>query len=124
MEKVTITCPFTGLDFDTIRYADGRLVTSSKITGEEIQLTYNSSIKKYMLDAKYLKHTPLVTMGECAQELGVSKPRVSALVKKGKLQAIKPRTALYITKESMLDYKRKQRHRTSKGGNDYGARAD
>ena len=109
MEKVLITCPFTGMEFEALKYADGRLVTSNKITGDEIQITYNSSIKKYMLDARLLKHVPLVTMDECAETLGVSKPRVSALVKKGKLQTVRPSAALYITKDSMLDYKRQQR---------------
>ena len=109
MEKVMITCPFTGMEFEALKYADGRLVTSNKITGEEIHISFNSSIRKYMLDAHLFKHVPLVTMDECAETLGVSKPRVSALVKKGKLQTVRPSAALYITKDSMLDYKRQQR---------------
>lgn len=122
MEKVMITCPFTGLEFEALKYADDRLVTSNKITGEEIQITYNPSIKKYMLDARQLKHIPLVTMEECAETLGVSKPRVSVLVRKGKLQTVRPSAALYITKESMLDYKRQQRK--AKEMDDHGTRTD
>jgi excisionase family DNA binding protein len=122
MEKVLITCPFTGMEFEALKYADGRLVTSNKITGEEIQITYNSSIKKYMLDSRLFKHIPLVTMEECAEILGVSKPRVSALVKKGKLQTVRPSAALYITKDSMLDYKRQQRKAAEK--DDHGTRTD
>ena len=109
MEKVMITCPFTGLEFEALKYADGSIVTSNKITGEEIQLTYNPSIKKYMLSGSLLKHVPLVTMEECANELGVSKPRVSALIKKNRLQTVRPGAVVYITKDSMLDYKRQQR---------------
>lgn len=109
MEKVVITCPFTGFEFEALRYADGRIVTSNRITGEEIQLTYNPSIKKYMLPASALKHIPMVTMEECAEELGVSKPRISALIKKNRLRTIRPGAVVYITKESVLDYKRQQR---------------
>jgi hypothetical protein len=98
------------------------LVTSNKITGDEIQITYNPSIDRYMLSARLFKHIPLVTMEECANELGVSKPRVSALVKKGKLQTVRPSAALYITKDSMLDYKRQQRKAAEK--DDHGTGID
>jgi excisionase family DNA binding protein len=122
MEKVLITCPFTGMEFEALKYADGRLVTSNKITGEEIQITYNPSIDRYMLSARLFKHIPLVTMEECAEILGVSKPRVSALVKKGRLQTVRPGASLYITKDSMLDYKRQQRKAAVK--DDHGTGTD
>lgn len=109
MEKVLITCPFTGLEFEGVKFADGRIVTTNALTGEEIRIGYNPSIRKYMLDASLLKHIPLVTMEECAEELGISKPRISVLVKQGRLTSIKPSSALYITKESMLEYKQHQR---------------
>lgn len=122
MEKVMITCPFTGLEFVALKYADGRIVTSNKITGEEIQLTYDPSIEKYMLSGSLLKHVPLLTIEECANELGVSKPRVSVLIKKNRLQTVRPGAVVYITKDSMLDYKRRQR-KPEKGVAD-GTRSD
>lgn len=120
MEKVMITCPFTGLEFEALKYMDGRIITSNAITGEEIQLTYNPSIKKYMMPASILKHIPLVTMDECARELGVSKPRITALIKDHRLQTLRPGAVVYITKESMLDYK----HSRRKEGADNGAGID
>ena len=115
-----ITCPFTGLEFEALKYADGRIVTSNAITGEEIQLTYNPSINRYMLAPSALKHIPMVTIDECTRELGVSKPRITALIKKNRLKTVRPGAIVYITKESMLDYKRSRKRE----GNDNGAGID
>ena len=117
MEKVMVTCPFTGLEFEAIKYADGRLVTTNKITGQDMQVTYNSSCNRYMIEPKEFKHTPLVTLAECAEYLGVSKPMVTKLAKTGTLLAVRPGASVYVTKKSMLeyDYKRKRVERSKDG---------
>lgn len=109
MEKVLITCPFTGLEFQAIKYADGRLVATNRITGEDMHITYNSSCNRYMIDPKEFKHTPLVTVAECAEYLNVSKPMISKLAKAGTLQTVRPGATVYITKDSMLEYACKQK---------------
>ena len=117
MEKVMITCPFTGLEFEAIKYADGRLVTTNQITGQDMQVTYNSSCNRYMIEPKEFKHTPLVTLAECAEYLDVSKPMITKLAKAGTLQTVRPGASVYITKESMLEYdcKRKRVERVQNG---------
>ena len=110
MEKVLITCPFTGLEFEAIKYADGRLVTTNLLTGEDMHITYNSSCNRYMIDPKEFRHTPLVTMAECAEYLDVSKPMITKLAKAGTLQAVRPGASVYITKDSMLEYACKRKH--------------
>ena len=114
MEKITVTCPFTGLPFEAIKYADGRLVTTNKITGEDMQITYNASNNRYMFLASELKFHALLTMDECADELGISKPRISKLVKQNRLKAIKPDAQLYITRASMLEFKQQRTERNER----------
>ena len=110
MEKVMITCPFTGLEFEGIKYADGRIITTNKITGEDIHITYNASCNRYMIDPREFHHKPLVTLAECADRLGVSKAWVSKMATKGVLKAVRPGATVYITKESMLDYEYQKNH--------------
>jgi len=122
MEKITVTCPFTGLPFEAIKYADGRLVTTNKVTGKDMQITYNASNNRYMFLASELKFHALLTMDECAEELGISKPRISKLVKQNRLKAIKPDAQLYITRASMLEFKQQRAERNERLEN--GARTD
>lgn len=114
MEKITVTCPFTGLPFEAIKYADGRLVTTNKVTGEDMQITYNASNNRYMFLASELKFHALLTMDECAEELNISKPRISKLVKQNRLKAIKPDAQLYITRSSMLEFKQQRAERNER----------
>lgn len=123
MQKVLVTCPFTGLPFEAIEYADGRIVATNKLTGEDIQMTYNASNNRYMVKSSAFKHIPLVTMEECAETLGISKARVSVLMKQDRLTYVKPDAQVYITRDSMLDYKRHQRT-LAKAGKQDGARTD
>ena len=104
MEKVTITCPLTGVPFEAIKYADGRLIAANIFTGEQIYISYNASNDRYMINASAVKNTPVLTLDECAEFLGISKPRVSELVKKGRLAAIKPKARMFITRRSALLY--------------------
>ena len=114
MQKVMITCPFTGLEFEAIEFADGSIIATNKITGEDMRIGLNPSCNRYMIDKRYIRHVPMVTMEECAEFLEVSKPRISKLVKDGRLQTVKPSAALYITRDSMLDYKRHQKELAEK----------
>ena len=110
MKKIMITCPFTGLEFEAMQYADGRLVTTNKITGEDMHITYNPSIDRYMIEKREFRHTPLVTLNECVEFLGISKPMVTRLAKNGGLKAVRPGATVYITRDSMLEYDCKRKH--------------
>lgn len=121
MEKITITCPFTGIPFDAMKYADGRIVATNQITGKDIIITYNAACDRYMIRPDALVNVPTMTMNECANFLGISKPRISLLVKQGRLKAFKPGAQMYITSESVLDYRKRQleRERAGNGAGTY-----
>lgn len=108
MQKVSITCPFTGLEFEAVEYADGRFIATNVITGEDVHISYNPSIDRYLVPKGAFKHEPLMTLGECAELLDVSKPRVTALVNSGKIKAVRPGSSVYVTKNSVLEYRCKR----------------
>lgn len=120
MRKVMITCPFTGLEFEAIEFADGSIVTTNKITGEDMRIGFSTVSNRYLVDPRFLKHVEMVTMEECAEFLEISKPRISKLVKEGRLQTVRPSAALFITRDSMLDYKRHQTELAEKGNDGTG----
>lgn len=121
MKKVMITCPFTGLDFEAVEYADGKFIATNAITGEDLHISYNPSIDRYLINRDAFKHVELMTLNECADELGVSKAYASILAKRGELKAVRPGAAIYITRESVLSFKCKQ-HRNERVQN--GARTN
>lgn len=122
MERIVIACPFTGVPFEAIQYADGRIIATNALTGEDMQITYNSSIKRYMLDSTFFHGEKMLTMEECAELLGVSKARVSVLAKQDRLKAVKPSAQMYISLNSALEYKAYQS--TLKEGTENGTRTD
>ena len=73
MQKVMITCPFTGLEFEAVEYADGRFIATNAITGEDLYISYNPAIDRYLVDKSAFKHVKLMTLAEAAEELHVSK---------------------------------------------------
>ena len=122
MERIVITCPFTGVPFEAIQYADGRIIATNALTGEDMQITYNPSIKRYMLDSAFFHGEKMLTMEECAELLGVSKARVSVLAKQDRLKAVKPSAQMYISLNSALEYKAYQS--TLREGAENGTRTD
>lgn len=105
MERIMITCPFTGVPFEAIRYTDGRIIATNAITGEDMHITYNAPIKRYMFDEKYFHAEKMLTLQECADLLGISRARVSVLAKQDRLKAVKPSAQMYISLNSVLQYK-------------------
>ena len=100
-----VTSPLTGLSVSAIKYSDGSIVFSDALTGTDIKINYNASIKKYMLDPKLLKPRPLLTYEECADMLRVSVPRLYKLISENRLHFVAIGEKKYITEESALKCK-------------------
>ncbi len=105
MEKILITCPFTGLSFEAVKFADGRIVSTNPLTGNDVTMKYNASCNRYMIDPQEFKHKPLLTLNEVCDMLDLSKARVSRLVNEGRLQSVRPGSTVYVTKDSVLKYR-------------------
>ena len=125
MRRIMITSPLTGLSAEAIEYADGSIVFSDKLSGEEVRITYNSSSKRYMMRKDIFKYRPVLTYQECADLLNVSVQRIYKLVSSKKLESVKTGSKHYITESSALKCRHKlsndSRSNLHEGAND-GAR--
>ena len=122
MRKIMLTSPLTGLSEPAIKYLDGTIVFTDKLTGEDVRLTYNSASKRYMIDPKYIGYSPILTFAECADVLQVSVQRLYRLIAQNRLECIESGDKRYITEKSAL----KCRYELSadKRSRNHGARAD
>lgn len=80
MEKITLTCPFTGIPFDAIKSADGSLIVQNPITKENMRIGYNEPTKRYLVNKKYFQFMETVSCSEAAEMLGVSRSRISTMI--------------------------------------------
>lgn len=81
MKEIMLTCPFTGMPFKAIEYADGNIVFIHPLTGEQIQVNWNCSIKKYNISKSHFKYIATLTPAQAAEILDVSRQRISQIVK-------------------------------------------
>lgn len=81
MEKITITCPFTGVPFTALKTTDGSLLAQNPITKETMRIGYNKPSKRYLLNECYFRSNETVSCTEAAQILGVSRARISAIIR-------------------------------------------
>lgn len=80
MVKRTFTCPFTGVNFDTLESAEGNIIAHHPITGETMRLAFNHELNSYLLPREYMKFTETVSSTEAADILQVSRARISKIV--------------------------------------------
>lgn len=81
MQKITMTCPFTGVEFEALKYADGSLIVQNPLTGKNVRVGYNRPANRYLVDTHQFKHIETVSSAKAAEMLGVSRARISAIVK-------------------------------------------
>ena len=81
MKEITLTCPFTGLEFTALESLDGRLVVKHPLTGEDMAIKWNCSIKKYNVPKTYFKHIETCTPEKAAEILEVSRQRIAQIIK-------------------------------------------
>lgn len=81
MKKITLTCPFTGVPFDALENADGSLIVQHPLTGVHMRVGFNEPSNRYLLDRSQFQHVETVTQAQAAELLGVSRARVSAIVR-------------------------------------------
>lgn len=106
MKEITLTCPFTGLEFNALEYADGKIVTRHAITGDEVHMNWNSSCNRYYIGKEAFKHIETVSMMQAAEILDVSRQRISKIAADGIIQPhdINNNTVFALT--DVLEYKR------------------
>ena len=80
MKEIKLTCPFTGVEFTALEDVNGNVYAKHALTGEDIKVNWNSSIKRYNIQKSAFKYRETVTPMQAAQMLDVSKQRISQIV--------------------------------------------
>lgn len=81
MKEITLTCPFTGVEFNALEMADGKLIVIHPLSSEQLTVNWNCSIKKYNVPKSYFKHIETMTRDEAQQILNVSHQRITQIIK-------------------------------------------
>lgn len=79
MKEVKMTCPFTGVEFNALQYADGRIIVKHPLTDELLTVNWNCSIKKFNVPKEFFEHIPTVTQKEASEILDVTMARISQI---------------------------------------------
>lgn len=104
MKKIILTCPFTGVEFEALEYADRSLLITHPLTGEQVKINWNASVKRFNVPANLFKHIETLTQTETAKVLGVSRQRVSAIAQTGVIQPHEVNGAIMFLKSDVLKY--------------------
>ncbi len=106
MKKITLTCPFTGVEFDCLEDADGNIIARHALTGKEISMNYNYSIKRYNIKREFFAHVETVTFSQACEILDVSRQRISKIAATGVIQPHTVNGVQVFTLTDVLDYKK------------------
>lgn len=104
MQILKHTCPFTGGNFKLImrRDQDTKITFYHALTGEQ----FNMEIKdgNVIIPLAAFNEIETVTLNKAAQMLGVTKQRVSKLIKDGKIDALKVNGRYSVITSSVREY--------------------
>ena len=104
MKEVILTCPFTGVEFTALEYADKSLLITHPLTGEQVKINWNASVKRFNVPSNLFKHIGTLTQSETAKVLNVSRQRVSAIAKTGAIQPYEVNDSIVFLKSDVLEY--------------------
>lgn len=105
MRQVTMTCPFTGLPFNAIEDADGNIYYENALTGKQMKMNFNNSIRKFNIKRSEFTFCELVNFNQAKDLLGVSRQRVYQIVNEGMLKPVYIADSTYFLKSDVLSYK-------------------
>ena len=105
MKKIILTCPFTGVEFDALEYADGSILITHPLTGEQVKVNWNPTINRFNVPKNLFKHYGTVSMSEAAEMLGVSRQRITAIARDGVIPPKMVNGSIVFLVSDVLDYK-------------------
>lgn len=105
MREIILTCPFTGVEFSALEYADGTLIVKHPLTGTLNRINWNGTIERYNIPRFLFKHISTVTLTEAAEILVVSRQRISQIAKDGVIPAKSVNGSTVFLLDDVLKYK-------------------
>ena len=83
MIKRTMTCPFTGVEFNALESADGNIIVQNPITGDTMRMTYDMERDSYTVPRTYFGLVETMNSSEAAEYLDVTRSRISKIAVDG-----------------------------------------
>ena len=98
------TCPFTGGKFKLIESDDkkGKITCFHALTGEQFEIEMKDDY--LIIPISVFNDIETVSLNKAAQMLGVTKQRVSKLIKDGKIDALKVNGRYSVIAESVRNH--------------------
>lgn len=109
MTSRRMTSPFTGIAFDAMENRDGGFVAENVTNGSHIVVKYDAATDAYMVPARLFAHVKTLTCIEAAERLGVSRSRISSLVKNGTIASFKANGAIMLLERDIVEYSKTRR---------------
>ena len=108
MNKVTLTCPFTGCEFEAEETHYGNYKITHPLTGENFLVGINI-YDTIELNSDLFKHIDTVTLSEAAKILNVSRQRVSAIASKNVIPSKIVNNQTVFLLSDVIEYKRNRK---------------
>lgn len=109
MEKTTLVCPFTGIQFEALKLSNGDMIARNPVTLENVYICKTDNGLSIPSNAFDMPET--VILSQAAKMLHVSRQRVSALVANGTLRAFDlPGNSKAVILEDVEAYARTRRN--------------
>lgn len=108
MERITLTCPLTGVPFQALKYETGNLTVTNPITGKAQHIPEINGC--YQIRKEFFEDLDVMTADDAANVLDVSNARITALCQAGKLEHVKLPVSLYINRKSVDEYEQTRKN--------------
>lgn len=109
MKEITLTCPFTGCEFTALEDLDKNIYFKHPLTGEDLRINYNRSIKKYNMPRKFFKHVETVDLAQAAEILDVTKQRISTIAMNNVIKPKNVNGKTVFLLSDVLEYKKNRK---------------
>lgn len=116
MQNLILTSPVTGAEFSAIEISNGDIICTNKLTGEAFTLIYDAASDRYSFPAAQLQPIKMMTLDACADEMGITRPRVSKLVKQKRLPSATFPATVLVPEYAVLEYIEHQKEWRAKHG--------
>lgn len=81
MNKIILTCPFTGVEFDAGKFNDGKIICVNPLTNQVFEFDYDVRKHTFTINAELFNRIRTCTQSQAMEILGITRQRVNAIVK-------------------------------------------
>lgn len=124
MNKIILTCPFTGIEFDAGQFNDGKLICVNPLTNQVFEFDYDVRKRTFTINAELFNRVRTCTQAQAMEILGITRQRVNAIVKNQTIPVHRVNDKDVFLLSDVLEYKQARKvgkpvRRTDNGTGDH-----